>query len=361
MIRATLVFSLVVLMCLSFKLWAGERIYPHAPLINVYINQTITGSVLSGLAVLCLLGTLLLRVPRISLFFGILFLFLLVLCDVNRLQWWLFLFGSMSAIFVVYNGRVDDPNRYTSYFIILQVMCASIYFFSGLERLISEVSQQEFVQIIEPLSRKMSNRQFGFFEKAGTTVPYFLMFTGISLMIPPIRYLGISIAVLIHIALLFLLFPHNAFDDSVQWTINISLLILLFLMFSGRTKERYYSPTHLFSIPAFYVTVILFVVYPIGDLLGKIETLPVLNYKVAREREMQITLSKEVRDKLPLYCQAFCKPVADKYHLQHKLWAIHELGTSGYAAEPAFEALARFVRKKNDYVRKGISIHITGE
>ena len=200
--RVVLTFTLIISIFLSVNLWVGNRTFPYTP---VNANFSISAGVELAL-VIVLVALLVLSVfmqwQRLIIFVSLVMVALLVMSDVNRLQPWLYIYVAMLLVFVFYNGRVDDSNRFTAYFILLQVILASVYFFCGISQLNSLFIDSEFSELISPLRHFISERQFLFFKRSGIVVPYLLIFIGIGLMIAPVRYLAITLAIIIHLLLL---------------------------------------------------------------------------------------------------------------------------------------------------------------
>src|SRR3954469_1894040 len=134
LLRITLIFSLILGVCFSLNLWGGERTFPTTPFFEKNPVPPPYDYIFIGLVLLFWLLSLFLRGERVFIFLSLLLCFFLVLFDMNRLQPWFYIFTSMLALYVFYNGRVDDPNKFTSYFIMLQIIFASVYFFAGLSQ-----------------------------------------------------------------------------------------------------------------------------------------------------------------------------------------------------------------------------------
>ena len=245
-LRITLIVSLVISVLLSIHLWAGHRAVPYTSLIGNNPIKAPFDFIYIVLLILFWIASLLLNRQRLILFFAFVLSVLLVLFDVNRLQPWFYIYNALLAVFLFYDGRVDDSNKFTSYFIILQIIIASVYFFCGLSQLNKFFVDSSFTEIISPLQNMVSERQFEFFKKIGFVTPYLLMFIGLGLIISPIRYLAITLALLMHLVLLVFLFPSETNKNYSLWFSNLSFMMMLFLMFSGKTKQRYFSPTFLF-------------------------------------------------------------------------------------------------------------------
>jgi hypothetical protein len=339
LLRATLVISLTLSVLLSLPLWGGFRSFPVTPVVPTEIIPKQYHIFITVLALLLLTGSLIFKYPRILIFLSILLFTLMVVMGINRLQFWLYVYIMMLWVFVFYNGRVDDSNKYTTYFISLQVVVASVYFFTGLSQLNPYFVDTDFTELISPIRSFTSERQFLFFKKAGYFVPYLLMIIGLGLIIKPVRYLAVTFGVLIHFILIIFLFPSSKNLNYALWLSNLSFIAMIFILFSGKTKQSYFSPTFLFQVPMFYVVTVLFVIMP---WLNRRDRWPdVLSFNILSGNNLtaRITLSPAVYQKLPSYERSFCKPIGPVYELDHRQWCLHEMHSEYFYSKAVFNSI----------------------
>lgn len=348
LLRITLVLSLLTCIALSINLWAGWRTFPVAPVFEHNPIQPPFDIVFIGVAIMCWLLSLFLKGERAFIFVAFLMCFFLVLFDMNRLQPWFYCFNALLAVFIFYNGRVDDPNRYTSIFILLQIIVASAYFFSGLSQLNPFFLDASFEGIIAPLKPLVSGRQFLFLKKMGFLSPYLFMFTGLALTISPIRYLGITVAVFIHTALFILLFPSASNTNYALWISNPLFIIMIVLLFSGKTKQRYFSPAFLFQMPLFYVVLFLFVIMPCFNTVNKWPDYLSFNFRSGNNNSAVIRIHKTAVNRLPLYQRHFCVPQDTAFAvLDYRRWIAHELHADYFPGEAVFNSIYNNIRRES--------------
>jgi hypothetical protein len=338
LVRITLVCSVVISLLLTLPLWTGAHTFPPAPLADLGLSQPISDISLLIILILCLTGSMFLNIQRTLILTGLLAATVLVLGDVNRLQPWIYVYCSMLLVYVFYNGRVDDSNRYTSFFIILQFVLASVYFFCGLNQLNCLFVETEYASLISPLKHLVSERQFLFFLKIGYVAPYIMMFVGIGLIISPIRYLAITLAMFVHIALLILLFPSSHYEYAL-WFANLPFAIILLLLFSGKTKQRYFSPTFLLQRPLFYMVMVLFVLMPFFNNGGYWPDYLSFNFKSGNNKKVIIQFSEKIYLDLPRYVKYFAKPVPGGFIMDYKDWSIRELRCECYPGSIVFNSI----------------------
>ncbi len=358
LIRVILIFSVIISIFLSFNLWGGERSFPYSPAFEESLIKPPYDYILVGLALFFWMGALVFRYHRLFIFLACLMMFFLILFDVSRLQPWVYMYGSLLVIFIFYDGRVDDSNKYTSFFIILQLIVASFYFFNGLSQLNSLFTDTSLEQIILPLKKVVSDRQFLFFKKAGAFTPYVFIFIAFGLIISPIRYIAISVALFIHFLLFLFLFPSASNQNYALWFSNLAFIFLLLFLFSGKTKQRYFSPTFLFSRPIFYPVIIVFLIMPFFNCKSQWPDFLSSNFKSGNAQSATILVEQTLYKKLPLYTRYFCVQKDSSYVFEYKAWCSHELKSDVYPSEAVFNSIYAYLTRYEGHHVKDVKMTI---
>lgn len=344
LIRVTICISLIISIILSLNLWAGERLFPYAPAYEPFFIKAPYDYFIVGFFMLLIVASLFLKKHRLLIFLALLIGATMVFYDLNRLQAWFYIYFSFLFVLMFYNGRIDDANKFTSFFIVLQLIFCSIYIFNGISQLNSLFIETDFPDLISPLQKMMSERQFLFIKKIGVFIPYVLIFIGAGLLIRPIRYLAITFAVIFHVLLIIFLFPTQNNQNYAMWFCNITFIPLLFLLFSGKTKQRYYSPTLLLQFPLFYIIIGLFWIMPCFNQKNIWPDNLSGNFKSGNVNEVEIKFSKIVLDKLPSYVQHFCDQKDSVYTLDYNAWCRDELSTNCYRENITFNNIYQYLR-----------------
>jgi hypothetical protein len=357
LLRLLLVFSLLLSMAFTWKLWCVPHIFPGAPMLEVNHGRFPLPLVLVIVAALLLLSSLLFRWHRVLLATGLACVLMLVLMDSNRLQQWTYLYWTMLAILVFYNGRVDDPNRFTSYFILLQLIVCSFYFFTGLHQLQAGFIRNELPAALEPLRGMLSERQYTFCLKAGYALPFLVMFTSVALFIAPMRYLGITLALLFHLMLLLLRHPLRS-GDVAGYLLHIVLMGAVLLLFSGKTKQRYFSPTVLLQRPLFYLVFAFFVVLPCFNNSGRWPDAMSANMHSGNRDRFEVLMPVQAYLNLPRYVKTFCRPREGRMLLDHEGWCRDELRAACMLDGRLGEALAQKLEFWNRGPVSGLELRV---
>lgn len=336
LLKNVVVFSLLASLYLSVHLWAGERNFPYTSLFfSAHITPPYDYMYLILITFFCL-ASFVLKWQRLFIFLSVLVCAWLVVCDLTRLQPWLYYYASLLLIYIFYDGRVDDSNKYTSYFIILQLVVASVYFYTGISQMNKNFVDSEFILVISPLKEFMSERQFLLLAKMGKAVPYILTGVGIGLMVSSIRFLAVALAIVMHFLLLLFLFPSVKNPNYALWLSNLVFILLLFLLFSGKTKQRYFSPTFLLQVPIFYVFVFLFVLAPAFNRSGGWPDFLSSNFRSGNNNTALVRFSERVYEKLPLVERQFVLYSGNGYILDYQDWCLKELHSECFPDKKVF-------------------------
>lgn len=314
-------------MLLSYKLWLVPNNFATIILIkNFNLPQTLI-SCLGSLSCLCLIGAMFLRRERLLIFFAVVLNFVLAINNINLLQPWFIVYNFSLLIFCFYNQRVDDSNNFTSIFICLQLVVIAVYFFNGITKLNTNFVREIFEPLLSPIKIIVTERQFNFFIKLGAIVPYLLIFIAVTLTIRYLRYLAITLILFINILLLIFLFPSQFQPNIALWLMNFVVLILVLILFLGKTKQRYFNNTFLLQKGVFYIVISLFYILPIQCVLTNSSKYFAFNF-YSEKQENTLLLSTRSYNNLPYYLRYFCVEKGNLYELNTQTWSMNALGTT---------------------------------
>jgi hypothetical protein len=359
LVRIVLSCGMLLSLLLCHRLWTGPRSFPRAPLAGIHLSQG-WEIALFTLITLCLAGSMFFRWQRITLAGALLLCLVMLLADVNRVQPWFYLYASMLLVFVFYSGRVDDANHYTTIFIVIQLIFVSVYFMAGIDLLQAD-TQSEMSALAAPFMQLLSERQFGILLTIVPALPYLLMFTGIALLIPAMRYLALSFAVTGHVLLIWLLFPSPASPLYAGWMVNLVFLALLPLLCSGRTKQRHFSFSTLLISPVFYLALIVFVVLPVIPMPGKGSRLMPQTPGMLTRPSRDFLIGEAAYTRLPYYLRTYCKKSGELYRLDTTSWCVTELRATPYPSRATEAAVGAILKASTGMVPNGLTAAHTGD
>ncbi|MBA3662778.1 MAG: hypothetical protein H0W61_01030 [Bacteroidetes bacterium] len=326
-LRTIVTLGIFISFFLSMNLWGGGRYFPSIPVFEQFHLTPPFDYVLVIVSALFLLASLLFRNTRMFIFLSLLINVFLLLLDLNRLQPWFFVYNAVLIVFLFYNGRVDNSNKFTSVFIFIQMIVASVYVYNGVSQLMNPIFiETDFNDIILPLKKVVSERQFIFFLKTGKVVPYVMIFIGIGLLFRQVKYLAISLGLCMHLFLFVLLFPSAGNSNYALWFMNLVFGTMIILLFSGKTQQRYFSYSFLFQKPLFYLILLAFWVMPAFNHSQRWPDALSSNFKSGASGKEKVLISKNVYEGLPNYIRSFCSPHKEgQYVLKLDKWCGHEL------------------------------------
>jgi hypothetical protein len=332
-IRISVTLALILSFFLSFHLWFGSSLFPNAPLFKTFHIAAPFETVLTSFSILFLICSLLLRKSRLFILLSLLVNVCLVIFDLNRLQPWFYVYNAILFVMLFYNGRVDDSAKYTSIFILIQLILTSVYVYNGLNQFRAGFIENDFRDTILPLSNLTSERQFAFFLNMGRFVPCFIIFMGLGLLIRPVRYLAIFSAWSFHFLLLIFLFPSDKNPNYALWLMNLAFAMLLLFLFSGQTRQKHFSAVVLLQKPLFYVILFAFWLVPALNYLRYWPKAPTTNFMCGKS--VKINIDALSYEKLPVYLKHFCSKNEQGYELRAGDWCRYELG-SEYTGHASF-------------------------
>lgn len=348
-VRILVLVSLIVNMLLSLPLWAGERYFPYSPVIGGIALPAPYDYIAVVVLLLLLIVSLFSVFKRSLLFIAFLILCYFVVCDISRLQFWVLVYGAIVFVFVWYDGRVDDSSKFTSYFIVLQIIVAAVYFFVGLHQFNAVFETEVLPKLFNPLQANLSDRQFSLLLKIGKAVPYTLVFIGIGLVVSALRYLAIALAVCLHILLLIFLAPSATHLNYAMWFSNFTFLALILFLFSGKTKQRYYSPTFLLQIPVFYPVFIFIIILPFFNVVaGKWPDSLSFNFMTGAEKRVTITTGTNTVRALGFYEPHFYEERDARFVLNYELWCETELHAHCVTEPTVFSSIYDHIVQQSD-------------
>ncbi|HQQ94228.1 MAG TPA: hypothetical protein PLQ93_06720 [Bacteroidia bacterium] len=339
LLRSALILSMMVSMLLSLPLWSGDRDFPLVPVWPGFVLGLPLNWIILIATLLCFLFALVSHFQRIFLTLAMLLSILLVCADINRLQHWYYLYTSMLGILLFYNGRVDNPNTFQAFFVVLQLMLASVYFFNGLSQLNPYFVENSFTPLIRPIQGWMSERQFGFFVRLGFLSPWCLMLTGLGLLIRSVRFLAISLALITHVLLAVFLLPGIDGNNYPLWASNLEFPVFLLLLFSGNVGSKYFSPAFLLQKLIFYPVFVLYLTLPFFNRLGFWPDYFSSNYRSGNGLVVKIRLSESAFAKLPETLQTYCKRDNFVYNFDYRTWSENELYAECFPNPGVFQAV----------------------
>ncbi len=327
LIKLIVLAGLLVSVLLSLNLWAGQRWFPKVPVIEGFSGLTAPYDFISVAVLFSLLFVCFFSRSRKPVWCLLLFCLYLCFEDQNRLQPWFFNYLFILFILQFYKQRVDESNNFISVFMCLQILVALIYIFSGLQKFNAFFATDTFPWLIDPLKSILNTKQLALLSKAGKLVPWIELFTGIGLLIKPLRFIALPLVIIMHVFILLMLGPAGRSFNYVIWPWNIVMILLCLLLYSNVKQERFFDISFLFKHISFYLVMLVMLILPVFSFSNKYDSYLSSSLYSGNTHGCKLILSDRAYSKLPLYIRAYVVRNSDYNLLYIKQWAMAELNT----------------------------------
>jgi hypothetical protein len=230
-LRRVVGFALLAGIALSSSLWFPlTRSFPRAPLI-ITPPQSFVPPVeylLGGLLVVALAALVFTKRTLKYLVATIVLLALLVLLDQTRLQPWVYQYLLLFAVIALYERQSRDEQFVVLTLSVLRLIVASLYVWSGVQKLNYTFGQEVLPQLLAPLQNhlQLTRTQLSV---VGIGIALGEIFTGCGLLLKRTRELCVWLAVAIHGSVLMLLIWQGR--NSIVWTWNVALVLIVIILF----------------------------------------------------------------------------------------------------------------------------------
>lgn len=327
---------------LSHRLWLGFRFYPFTPIWRGLKPPPYPfDHVLVGGLFVCLMAVLLGFRPWISAIGAILFIAVLCAQDQSRMQPWvyqyMFMLGGLGAV----ERRDPTPVAVSRFLNTCRLIIASVYFWSGLQKMNPGFSGDVFPWMVEPLARVFPSRASSLIQSGGLWAACFEAAIGASLLFRRTRRIAVICAVAMHALVLFSIGPLNHNSNSVIWSWNV-VMVLLDLILFGLPDE--FSVRDMLSPRQGIVhgsVLILVTAAPALSFFGLWDNYMSWALYAGNKTSAQVYLSDAVYEKLPKAVQEYVDEDDSGVNtLSIAAWSFDELNVPAYPEARVYRAVA---------------------
>jgi hypothetical protein len=314
------------------RVWISTRAYPVTPILPLPTVPFPLDYIGFGLLiVLLLLGCTISRWrwPWLS-FVGL--LTFLVLCDLVRLQPWVYLYGFLAMVI----GLCGDAGISLN---ICRVVVVGTYFWSGMHKL-----NWTFLHQIMPglLSGIMP------MERALEWGPYLAwpalvleLGSAIGLLVGRVRNIAVGLLISMHLVILYLLGPFALDANSVIWPWNVAMSWLLLVLF-GQTPAISWRDIVLPGRSVLHgVAIVLFAVLPWLHRFDLWDLYLSSSLYSGMHSTGRIGMTNEVAEKMPGEIRAYLVPDGPYQALDLYTYTMGELNVPYYPEPRFYRAMAR--------------------
>jgi len=343
---------------LSRRLWMGPRSFPFAPPFASLPPLPRPIEIAAFVLLLGLLGAILFAPkPRRLIFAALALAALLALFDQTRWQPWFYQYGFMLATLASFSWRADDADKSQAVFNTCRLIVASIYFYSGLQKLNPVFTAGAYPWMIEPIARHFPLPLQHVVLPLGLAVPFLEMGIGFGLLTSSLRKAAIVLAVLMlaFVALTLGPFGHN--ENSVVWPWNVSMVAFVFILFWRTEPFSVFDVLRVPKHPFHKVVFLLFAVMPAFSFFNLWDSYLSSSLYSGNTNFAMIDISDAVKHKLPADVQGFAVASgANRNDLKFFPWSFGELNVPPYPETRVFKAIARELCK---YAEKDTDVILT--
>lgn len=220
--------ALLIAMALSPHLWSADRGFPVIPLQQGTPDLPQVATLAIVFAFVIFVGATAIC-PSPGWFSGILVVSagLLVYFDIDRLQPWFYQYVLMLAILGGMDWRDPESRRGRGVWAASAVVVIGLYFWSGIQKANLAFAHQVFPWLLRFDSGPSFVRNLWFLVPAAEAL------TGLSLLWPRTRNLGLAGVAVMHAFVLFTLGPFDRNFNSVVWPWNLAMAAMAFTLFAG--------------------------------------------------------------------------------------------------------------------------------
>jgi uncharacterized membrane protein YphA (DoxX/SURF4 family) len=347
-VKTWLILGLLLCMVPSWRLWFPyERVFPLVPLVNVFEDKLpLLSMALSSVFVLVGLSCLFIRKPRYCIPILFIISLLMLAIDQTRLQPWFYQFSILLFLLSLYNWRVDEPRDYTGIFMNIRIVIAFVYIWSGIQKFNIHFFEKVWPWMITPFESICTPEQISYLTKFGYVIPAFELVAGVLLFFGVTRKVALPFLILMHTLILILIGPTLKNHNPSVWGWNLSMIFLLYFSFAGKADLKSYHPAYLLQKISFYIIIFAVGIMPFFNLINKWDSYLSANLYSGNTSNGVVYINEIAKKKLPFYLQYFSHPEGtDRYSINVKTWAMHELGVPGYPEKRIYEAVEKHLKK----------------
>lgn len=327
---------------LSYKIWLSERSFPLSPVFDfLQIIPHPYDFILLGSNVLLLLLIIFSKNPKKLIIVFLLSAIILALFDLNRWQPWFYQYVLIFFILSFLNNESDNIEQKQAIITIFKLMFASIYFWSGLQKLNPNFISDTFPWLIEPFHIENVS-SFNYLAKS---FPIIESLAGIMLLINRTKKIGVVLIVLIHLFILIVIGPWGHNYNPVVWPWNVVMILYCFILFFNSEKITLNQTIGMLRYNSIKIVFVLFCILPQLNFFNLWDSYLSHNLYSGNTSNGIIVFSDSVKNNLPVYIKKYAVGENNNNSINIKYWCIQETGVPAYPEKRNFKKVISQVSK----------------
>lgn len=330
---------------LSSELWGVSRSYPLIPVLEGLPTAPPVLAQIWFLALLTLLAMIaIVRQPQRYILAFVVLAGLLGLFDQSRWQPWFYQYLFMFAALSLYSWDDADLEKRETALSICRLIVASIYFWSGLQKLNAGFFDDLFPWLVEPFVALLPGSLADAVRSMGVVAPLVEAGIGVGLL-TKYRNWAVVVALSMHAVILCSIGPFGHDWNTVVWPWNVAMMAFVVLLF-WRTEDFSTKKILLPRRGAYLhvVAVVLFAVMPLFSFFGLWDSYLSASLYSGNNKRGTLFIGEDVKDRLPVEIHEYAASYpASGYDLSIFRWSYEELNVPPYPEARVFKSVARHV------------------
>jgi len=349
-LKIVVVGGLIAGLLLSFKLWTEERFFPHTPVLDNFPAippsvETILFIILLGL----LVAIFILPKPQKFIFSALFVATIFAFFDQMRWQPWFYQYFFILATISLFSWNYSDTEKRQAVLNTSRLIVASIYFFSGLQKINFVFMADIFPWMIEPIVKLFPVPLQIFPLSLGIIVPFLEMGIGLGLLSKKCRKYAIVFVLLMLSFVLITLGPLGHNWNSVVWPWNVAMALFAVILFWQAENFSFWDILWVKNFSFQKIILILFVVMPVLSFFNLWDSYLSATLYSGNTNSAQVYISDSVKQKLPMEIQRYVvKTETGESMLDFFNWSFAELNVPPYPETRIYKNIARDICKYAD-------------
>ncbi len=344
-LKVVVVSGLIASLLLSVRLWTAGRFFPHVP---VFKNLPAIPPSLETALFILTIGLLTLVLvssrPRRYIFCALTLLAFFALFDQMRWQPWFTLYFCLLILLGLFTWQFRDTEKRLAVLNTSRLVVASVYFYSGLQKVNLVFMSVVFPWMVEPFAKFFPGPLHVLPILLGVAIPFLEMGIGVGLLTRRFRSAAMLLAMGMLGFVLLTLGPFGHNWNSVVWPWNIAMALFVIILF-WRTEDFSFRDTfEVKHFPFQKVLFVFFVILPMLSFFNLWDSYPSSELYSEDNSQSPLFISDAVRQQLPDTAQPHViRTGTDKYVLDYYHWSFSELNVPIYPEPRVLKGIARGV------------------
>jgi hypothetical protein len=271
-----------------------------------------------------------------------------VFFDQMRLQPWFYQYFFMLATLGLFSWNYTDAKKQRAVLNTQRLIVASIYFFSGLQKINPVFMGGVFPWMIEPIAKLFPAPLQIFPLSLGIIVPFLEIGIGVGLLTKKYRKYAISLALLMLAFVLYTLGPLGHNWNSVVWPWNVVMALLVLVLFWRAEYFSFKDVLWVKNFPFQKIVLVLFGIMPIFSFFNIWDSYLSSTLYSGNTNNAQIYISDSAKQKLPREIQRYVVKNGSTNALDFFHWSFDELNIPPYPETRVYKAITRDMCKYTD-------------